>query len=296
MIRTSLLVMTALVLGACVPYRLGAADLLNTNAQIAARGETIAPGVPIRQAAPADAFRVSEEGVPAPWGEIALTRVESDPGRPLIVFCGGNAFRQDVRGAITARALSRVGDVWLFDYPGYGRSAGRGAPDEFDALVPALAARIERAFAEGRSGDLVFWGHSFGGGTCSRLAAAVKRPSSLVLVGAFQTFEAVVRARANRLAGPLGRLLRPAIAADVPDTDIVRTLAGYEGPIVVAASRADAVVPFSASAALARRLQTARLRAEFVTFDAGDHVRFQDWPNLHARVARGLAAAPSPAR
>lgn len=290
MLRMLLPITTALALSACVPYRLGAADLLETNAQVAGRGGLIRTGMFIRQAAPAR-YEVSEENVPAAWGPFALTRVESDPTRPLVVFCGGSAFRQDVRGAVTAQALSLHGDVWLFDYPGYGRSSGRGTPDEFDALVPALAARIDRAFTEGRSGDLVLWGHSFGAGVCARLAAAVRRPSSLVLLGAFQNYEAVVRARAVRAAGPLGRLVRPMIAPDVPRTDIAVTLADYGGAIVVAASREDRVVPFSASSALGRRLRTSGRRAQVIVFETGEHVRFQDWPDFQARMAEALGSA-----
>ena len=284
-----LLIVVGLAVTACVPYRLGAADLLATNAQVAARGEVIDPVVSIRQAAPADVYRVTEERVAAPWGDLALTQVESDPRRPLIVFCGGSAFRQDVRGAVTAKALSKHGDVWLFDYPGFGRSGGRGAPEDFDALAPAMAARIEQAYVGGRTGPLVLVGHSFGGGVCARLAAATRSPSSLVLVGAFQTYESVVQARAARAAGPLGRLIKPVIASDVPRTDIVEALADYQGPIIIVGSRDDRIVPYRASAKLAWRLRAANKHVELVPFETGEHVAFQTWPGFETRLAQALS-------
>ncbi len=290
MLRLLVVAAGALALAACVPYRLGAADLLDTNALAAARGDVITPGTPLREAAPAP-YRVSEERVAAPFGAIALTRVESDPRRPLVLFCGGSGFRQEVRGAVSARALSAHGDVWLFDYPGYGASGGSGAPAEFDALVTALAARIDAAYAQGRSGDLVLWGHSFGGGVCARLSAAVRTPSTLVLVGAFQSYPEVVRARANRLVGPLGRLIKPVIAPDMPDADIVQVLRHYRGGVLVAASREDVTVPFAASARLAERLRASNLRTELLAFEGGDHVAFEEWADFEPRMRRALATA-----
>ena len=98
-----------------------------------------------------------------------------------------------------------------------------------------------------------------------------------------------MRARAARAAGPLGRLIRPVIAPDVPRTDMVRTLADYDGPIIVAASRNDQVVPYRASAELARSLRAVNRRAELVSFETGEHVAFQTWPGFKTRLAQALA-------
>jgi pimeloyl-ACP methyl ester carboxylesterase len=54
------------------------------------------------------------------------------------------------------------------------------------------------------------------------------------------------------------------------------------------ASRQDLVVPFGASADLARRLQAPGRRVELIAFETGDHVHFQDWPAFEARIARAL--------
>lgn len=143
----ALLVTAAVALSGCVPYRLGAVDLLETNEQIADRGTAVRSGPSIRGTL-SERYAVIEETLATPKGTLALTRLERDPRRPLVVFCGGSAFRQDVRGAATAEALTAHGDVWLFDYPGYGRSGGRGAPEEFDAVIPAVAARIDQAYAD----------------------------------------------------------------------------------------------------------------------------------------------------
>lgn len=294
--RSLLCVVWMLALGGCVSYRLGANDLLEPNSQLAARGEAAPRPTPMTRAIPPP-FTVTEESLAADFGRVALTRVESDPLKRLIVFCGGSAFRQDVRGALTARELVPFGDVWTFDYPGYGRSDGSADPAEFDALTRSLARRIDAAFTDGRRGRLVFWGHSFGGGVCAKLAAAVGTPSDLVLVGAFQDYQSVVRARARRLAGPLGLLIRPVIAADVPNPDIVETLGDYEGGIVLAAIREDVVVPFSASADLERRLRMLGKRTRLVSFTGGDHVRFYEAEDFEPGMRRALegvmAKAPS---
>lgn len=284
------LCMSALLLGGCVPYRLSGSDLLEPNAQLLARGQAVPRPAPMTQAIPAP-YRVTEERLAAGFGEIALTRVETDPDKPLIVFCGGSAFRQDERGAFTTRQLVPFGDVWTFDYPGYGRSDGGAQPAEFDALTRSLAARIDAAFAGERRGPLVFWGHSFGGGACARLAAAVRTPSDLVLVGAFRDYQSAVRARARRLVGPLALLVRPVIAPDVPNADMVETLRAYDGDVVVAAIREDRIVPFSASAELERALRSLGKRTQLVTFTGGDHVRFYAARDFLPRMRRALEAA-----
>lgn len=264
----------ALLLGGCVPYRLGAADALNTNAQLQSQG-VVLRGRPVSPEVTGPAYVITPETLQAGFGDIALTRVESDPARPLIVFCGGNLERQDVRGAMRFQELSPFGDVWLFDFPGYGRTEGQGTPADFAALNAALARRIDQAYAPGgRTGDLVFWGLSFGGGVCAKLAATVRTPSHVVLVATFPNFETVVKTR----AGPVGWLVRPVIGADLLNIDVVETLADHEGAIAVVAALDDQTVPYRASLQLQRALAARGRRTRMVTLDSAVHADIQKAP------------------
>jgi fermentation-respiration switch protein FrsA (DUF1100 family) len=156
-------------------------------------------------------------------------------------------------------------------------------------LTRTLAARVDAAFAGERRGRLVFWGHSFGGGACARLAAAVRTPSDLALVGAFRNYQSAVRTRARRLVGPLAVLVRPVIGADVPNADMVETLRAYQGAVIVAAIRDDEIVPLSASAQLERALRQAGKRTRLLVFTGGDHVRFHAADDFEPRMREALS-------
>ena len=45
--------------------------------------------------------------------------------RPLVVHCGGNASDRYESAALYAQKIISTADVLMFDYPGYGESAGR---------------------------------------------------------------------------------------------------------------------------------------------------------------------------
>lgn len=279
--RTLLLAATALGLAACISYRLDGSEVLNTDAQLRAEGFTTTRGRPVEQAALGPTFRITRETVPTSYGGVALTRAESDPGRPLLVFCGGNLFRQETRGAGTLQELAAFGDVWLFDYPGYGGSPGQAAVAEFAELRTALARRIDAAHATGgRAGDLVFVGHSFGGGVCAGLAGAVRTPSHTVLVGAFRDYASVVRAR----AGVFRPFVRPDIADDVPDTDIAEALRGYGGQVIAVTAAGDRTVPLSAARELVSDLRAQGGRATLVVLPGAEHVDVFRMPAFKAEL------------
>jgi pimeloyl-ACP methyl ester carboxylesterase len=242
--------LTAALLSGCYPYRLTGEDVVPTDARLTAAGARITPGVPLAQIGAGLGLTVTEETLPAAFGPVALTRFEHATPRPLIVFCGGNMFRRTLTGQRIVPLLAPLADVWIFDYPGYGDSAGQGTPDQFEAMSQAVSARVDAAFASGRTGDLAFWGHSLGGVVCGDLAGRTAHPSDIVLMATFQSFDQVIRAGAAQKAGPLGGLVRPMVAADVPTFDVARSLQGYRGTAIVVAARDDAAVPFLASARL----------------------------------------------
>lgn len=277
----------ALALSGCVT--LDGDRLLPTDKQILGAGGFIRPGLPMKQARLAPGYTVTEEVLTADFGRLALTRVESDPAKPLIVHCGGNTFRQDVVGAGAVEQMVPFGDVWMFDYPGFGRSGGDPGRVAFDALNRALSKRIDAAFASGRTGDLVFWGHSFGGGPCARLAATVRMPSHIVLMATFRDYDTVARAHVKRRIGPLSPLIRTPLAPDVPDLDIVDALSAYKGAVIALAARDDRVVPYAVTVDLERRLRTAGRRTKLVTFPTADHSRFLQAPGFRVRVQAALA-------
>ncbi|HWQ85282.1 alpha/beta hydrolase family protein [Brevundimonas sp.] len=287
----ALLLATSVVLGGCYPYRLSGDDVVPTDRRLAASGYRISAGVDLADAGRRLGLAVTEETIAAPFGAVALTRFEHAQRRPLIVFCGGNMFRREVSGQKIVQLLAPLGDVWIFDYPGYGDSSGDGRPREFEEMNAAIAARVDRAFGEGRTGDLAFWGHSLGGTVCGDLAGRSATPSDVVLVATFQSFDQVVRAGAAARAGPLGRLVRPVIADDVPGFDIARALDGYDGTAIVVGARNDATVPWEASSRLERALRRQGVATQLIVLASGDHSLMHEEPGLVARIGQALRDA-----
>lgn len=92
------------------------------------------------------------------------------PAAPVFLYCHGNAgnisHRLDTAGAL----LSAGASVMIFDYRGYGRSAGR--PSEEGTYRDAHAA-YDWLLAKGHPADrIMVFGESLGGGVASELAAS----------------------------------------------------------------------------------------------------------------------------
>lgn len=96
----------ALAVGGCYPYRLTGDDVVPTDARLAATGYRLPPGQTLADTGERLGLTVTEERLPAAFGDIALTRFEHAQPRPLIVFCGGNMFRREVSGARTVELLA----------------------------------------------------------------------------------------------------------------------------------------------------------------------------------------------
>ena len=93
---------------------------------------------------------------------------DSPRTRIAVLFCHGNAGNIGDRLAICRTLLATGVNVLLFDYRGYGRSAGR--PSEEGTYLDAQAAHQwlrQKGFA---GTDIIAFGESLGGGIASELA------------------------------------------------------------------------------------------------------------------------------
>ncbi|WP_313412929.1 alpha/beta hydrolase [Brevundimonas sp.] len=99
-------------------------------------------------------------------GGIGATRVRAGAANtPLILYCGGNTFRRSAGGGAAARKLSPLGDVLMFDYPGYGDTVGTADIAHFRAVTEVMA-RQARALADAESRPLIAWGWKPGETRC----------------------------------------------------------------------------------------------------------------------------------
>jgi fermentation-respiration switch protein FrsA (DUF1100 family) len=168
-----------------------------------------------------DGVRLHGWSVPARAGSV--------PGHVLL--CHGNAGNVGDRVMHVARLCAAGLDVLLFDYRGYGRSAGR--PSELGTYRDARAARSALlARPEVDPGRVVYVGESLGGAVA--LALALEHPpAGLVLMSTFTS----VRDMARRHYP----ILPPAVVPDAyPNLRRVREL---RAPLLILHGDRDEIVP-----------------------------------------------------
>lgn len=179
--------------------------------------------------------------------------------RASILYCHGNS------GNITwfvdaVKTINAFGfDVLLFDYRGFGRSAGR--PTINGAIRDAAAAAV--VFDEVRDPDLpaILWGYSLGGAIATRIADH-ERWSGLVLQSTFTSLPDI--ARVHFAGTPV-----PFLAGRILDTEAA--LKKLEIPVEIIHGDSDETVPYW----MAERLSKSCVGSNFTSIAGGAH------KNLH---------------
>lgn len=204
--------------------------------------------------------------------------------RADVVFFNGNAGNVSYR-LPKLRALAGLGlGVFVTDYRGFGRSAGR--PDDAaivrDAEAVFRAAR-ERAARAGR--PLGIYGESIGGIPAVRQAAAHPDAAFLILEGAFTGKRAVVL----RIP-PFWPFLPFLGSAMRMGTDVERVAC----PTLVIHAREDEVIPLALGRAVHRRLTRSRMREWYEAPQGGHNDAFEVDPGFFPRIGSFLDRALPP--
>ncbi len=179
------------------------------------------------------------------------------PARVMMLVCNGNAGNRAYRAEL-ARAFRAEGvSVLLFDYRGFGDSAG--SPDEPGLASDARAARdylLSRPDVQ--ASRLVYFGESLGAAVAVNLAVE-HPPAALVLRSPFTSMVDVGVHHYPFL--PVRLLLRDRY-------DALDRITQVRAPLLVIAGDADRIVPFSQS----RRVHDAARSAKaFVVVEGADH-------------------------
>jgi fermentation-respiration switch protein FrsA (DUF1100 family) len=182
--------------------------------------------------------------------------VPASGARATVVFCHGNAgnisHRLDWLRILHGLDLN----VLLFDYRGYGESAG--SPTEEGSYRDAEAAWAYVTGKRGaRPGEVILFGESLGGAVAAQLATRVT-PGVLVLHSAFTSVPDLAAYHYWFL--PVRALARFRYST-------AEYLAQINAPVLVIHSRDDEIVPFGHGRALYERAREPRRLVEI----AGDH-------------------------
>lgn len=183
--------------------------------------------------------------------------VPCDKARAVVLVAHGNGGNLSHRYELLA-ALHQLGvSAMIFDYRGYGRSAG--SPSEAGILADARAARDWLAERAGvRPAEIVLLGESLGGGVMVDLAAR-DGARGLVLENTFSSLPEVAAYHYPWL--PVKWLMRTQLNS-------AAKIADYQGPLLQVHGDADTIIPIE----IGRRLFAAAGEPkQLVVIRGGDH-------------------------
>jgi uncharacterized protein len=157
------------------------------------------------------------------------------PDAPVLLLCPGNAGNLSGRGQTMLKMAERLNtSVLIFDYPGYGKSAGTpNEPRCYDAGEAAIRwLRDEKGTPPER---VTLYGESLGGGVATELAT--RYPCrALVLVKTFTLLPAVAKSHYRWL--PTHWLMSNRF-------DTQSKLPNVHCPVFIASATSDRIVPFA---------------------------------------------------
>ncbi len=262
-----LLITSTFLLVACVNVNIGKDMVLITNKNAAAHKIDFGERSTFDQVKLPYNFIAQSGELPASFGKIAYSQIQTDRKKPLVVFCGGNAFRLNYRGYKYAQALAQYGDVFAFDYPGLGDSAGEATKAQFEETLKLVSQKTKEIAAQNNNGKIIYYGHSFGGGVCSSLAHDNPDAIALVLAGTFANYEDA----AHGIKPILANFARFKVSNDTPEFKIPQLLANYENPVFVIASHKDDTVKFGVTQKLYEKLLKQGNKAMFIPLENAPH-------------------------
>lgn len=156
------------------------------------------------------------------------------PEQGAVLFCHGNGGNLSYRGRVLEHWTKEMGmAVLIFDYPGYGRSSGEPSEDGCYAAGDAAYDWL-RQTAKVPAESIILYGGSLGGGIATDLAARLPH-RALILVATFTSFPDMAQTRFPWLPGRWFVHNR---------YDNIGKLASCRGPVFVAHSPQDSLIPF----------------------------------------------------
>lgn len=180
----------------------------------------------------------------------------------IILYLHGNAGALDGWGEVAQKLSEKTAlDVWIIDYPGYGKSNGKISSQE---QLLNIATHVLNEVKEKNSGKKIFvYGRSIGSGIATYLA---QDPAVRGLV--LETPYVSIRELANRTAPFI-----PSFILKYP-MQSNEWIQNVKSPILIIHGNQDEVIPFTQGQALSKYRDNIR----FVEIDQGTHNDLDSYP------------------
>ncbi|MEL7480372.1 MAG: alpha/beta fold hydrolase [Pseudomonadota bacterium] len=220
-----------------------------------------------------------------PLGLSWAQQLEGAHADRLIVTCMGNTTDRQSDGVRYLGAVLPFGDAVIFDYPGYGDSAGPPTLKNFELALSAVADRVKTEPYD----RVMVWGHSMGGFFCSRLFKHLgDELEGVVLEATFSDTSAISR---FGLPWYLKPFIRVKLDERLLRYDSVAALDGFDGPITVLAGEADRELPIAATRDLASKLEARGHDVLSLEFSKAGHYDIAEQPDYVERTGAAINRA-----
>lgn len=159
-------------------------------------------------------------------------------------------------------------EVWMIDYPGYGKSTGRFTEED---LYYYAAALYKMAGIRFNPGQIIIYGKSMGTGIAAQLASA-QNCKQLILETPYYSF--VELGKHYMPVYPVSYMLHFKMPT-------YKYLPKVKAPVTILHGTDDGIIPYSNAVKLKPLLKPAD---EFVTIEGGSHNNLNNYPLFHQKL------------
>ena len=193
---------------------------------------------------------------------------ESSPVRGVVLYFHGN--RKNIGWyARYARNFTKMGwEVWMLDYPGYGKSTGHFSEKRLYEYADQLYAL---AFHTYGPGQIIIYGKSMGTGIAAELGSH-KSCRRLILETPYYSMSSL--AAHYFPIYPVNQMIR----YKLPTYQYLQVVTA---PISIFHGTEDGVIPYSNSR---RLIGVLKERDEYITLEGGSHNDLNDFPLFHQKL------------
>ena len=211
---------------------------------------------------------------------LAITRIaRAGLSRPLVLHCGGNASDRYESGTLYAQKMISFADVLMFDYPGYGDSAGRASAESLRSANQTLANYVNAEMSGAR--NVILWGHSLGGFVCADMVSRLNAVDGIILETTATNAQDVSKAVMPWYAK---MFIRARTAESLDAYDMVETLKVTHTPILILGAAKDKTLPVELSRKLSTDLKAAGRDVTYVEFPKANHISIPTQKNFLTTV------------
>lgn len=203
--------------------------------------------------------------------KINALHFKTDTPKGVILYFHGNAGALDKWGNVAEDFTSKNYDVFIIDYPGYGKSEGRISEKKLFENALIAYNYIDRNY---KANEIIIYGRSIGTGIATELASKVKA-KLLILEAPFFRLDDLIGEWMRFL--PNNILLRYPLRNDLHVQEV-------DFPIWVFHGTADKVVPLKSGLKLEKYLQN----DHYIIIQNGGHNDLNQYEEYHDSLKRIL--------